>query len=241
MLRGKLSLSMAVPTAISLIALFVALGGPGYAAGGVHAVFAKKAVTADKLDGFHASKKAKPNTILPLDKNGKLPSSVLAATQGPKGDQGPAGLQGPKGDKGDKGAVGTGNASGAGAFENGPESLVLAQYGQWTDVATTTLTTTKESSKLLVLGQFTAQTGYNEGDLFLQLLVDGAVKDGLHWASLGHSSPATGNGRAELFGSAVVTVPAGTHTVTLQGSYYDGAKTITVRAYARRVIAAELG
>lgn len=245
MMRARPHLLTALPTAIALIALFVALGGPGYAASGVHAVFAKKATTADKLDGFHASKTPKPGTLLPLNRQGKFPASVLPLTQGPKGDPGqagPQGLQGVKGDKGDKGDVGTGNASTAGAIDPTlAEAVTLTKYGTWADVATTSLTTTRTSSKVLVTGQFTAETGDNRGDCFIKLVVDGNTVDGPYWTSIGATTPATGNGRETLSLSTVVTLGAGTHTVKVQGSYWLSPATMTVHAFSRRVNAIELG
>lgn len=73
----------------------------------------KKAVTADKVDGIHASRTPTPKRLLPLDAAGRFPSSVLppgtAGSPGPKGDpgeQGPQGPQGVPGPKGDPGAPG---------------------------------------------------------------------------------------------------------------------------------------
>lgn len=71
---------------IALLALFLALGGPGYATTAVKRVLA---TNADKVDGYHASKTPKPRTLLPLDRFGKLPASVLRLTAGPRGRGGP--------------------------------------------------------------------------------------------------------------------------------------------------------
>ena len=90
---------------VALVALFIALGGPGYAAGTVQTVlFAKradrarfatragtahvagrahKATTATsakkagKVDGFNASATPIPNTLLALGANGKFPAAAL--------------------------------------------------------------------------------------------------------------------------------------------------------------------
>jgi hypothetical protein len=90
---------------VALVGLFVALGGPGYAAGAVGSVlFAKradharyatragsahvagrahKAATATsakkagKVDGFNASATPIPNTLLALGANGKFPAAAL--------------------------------------------------------------------------------------------------------------------------------------------------------------------
>jgi hypothetical protein len=100
---------------IALLALFVALGGPGYATTTVSRVFA---TNSDKLDGFHASAKPKPRTLLPLNGSGKLPASVLPSTAvagpaGPAGPQGAKGDSGAQGDKGDTGAQGLKGDTGA--------------------------------------------------------------------------------------------------------------------------------
>jgi hypothetical protein len=92
---------------VALVGLFVALGGPGYAASTVqNAVFAKRAdraryatragsahvagrahkaasatsaKKAGKVDGFNASATPIPNTLLALGANAKFPASVLPA------------------------------------------------------------------------------------------------------------------------------------------------------------------
>jgi len=96
---------------VAMLALFVALGGPGYAAS-----VANRAVNSDKVDGFHASKAPKPNHLLPLNKKGKLPTAVLPAhARGPAGAAGPAGQQGEQGAQGPKGDTGATGPQGPGA------------------------------------------------------------------------------------------------------------------------------
>jgi hypothetical protein len=75
-----------------------------YAGDAVHATRADRAKLATKaksadlaanagaVNGIHASRTPTPNTLLPLDANGKLPSSVGAV--GPAGPQGPPGISG---------------------------------------------------------------------------------------------------------------------------------------------------
>ena len=104
---------------LAVMAMFIALGGPGYAAGVV-----KKAVNADKVDGLHASRAPRAGRLLPLDAKAKLPASVLPTAaigptgpQGAKGDTGPKGVKGdtgPQGVKGDTGATGATGATGPG-------------------------------------------------------------------------------------------------------------------------------
>ena len=72
------------PLAISVIALFAALGGVGWAA------------------GLISGKTIKPGSI-PLNRLTKSARSSLTGRQGPAGPTGP---QGPRGDRGEKGEVG---------------------------------------------------------------------------------------------------------------------------------------
>src|SRR5688572_14007057 len=84
------------------VAAFISLGGPGYAAG-----VARKPTNADKVAGLHASKRPRPNRLLALDANAKLPTSVLPAVRtGPAGPAGPAGPQEPRGESGPAGVKG---------------------------------------------------------------------------------------------------------------------------------------
>jgi hypothetical protein len=119
---------------LALIAIFVAVGGPGYAESAGRRII--KAVNADKVDGLHASKRPRPNRLLALDATAKLPASVLpagvpgpagprgpAGDLGPKGDPGPPGPQGeqgPKGDAGPKGDSGPAGAQGAPGAKGDP-------------------------------------------------------------------------------------------------------------------------
>jgi hypothetical protein len=86
---------------VSVLALFVALGGTSYAAVQLSkGQVKKKHLAADAV----VSKKVKDGSLLGKDfKPGELP----AGAQGPAGPQGPAGLQGPQGPKGDAGSPGT--------------------------------------------------------------------------------------------------------------------------------------
>src|SRR5690349_11127739 len=54
-------------TLIALVALFVALSGPGFAARSVDRIVGRGTGNADTVDGFHASSKAKPRTLLALN------------------------------------------------------------------------------------------------------------------------------------------------------------------------------
>ncbi len=108
---------------VAVIAVLVALGAPSYAAQVVHSVlFAQKAGNAAKVDGFKASKKPHPNSLLVLDSHGQVPDSAdaegarqagprgpqgVAGPQGPQGVAGPQGPAGPQGDRGNPGVPGS--------------------------------------------------------------------------------------------------------------------------------------
>ena len=103
--------------ALSVAALVVALlgqTGPAIAHGVRHALFAHNA---DKVDGVHASRTPRAGRLLPLNSNGKYPSSVLPAgtvgPAGPAGPQGPQGADGPEGPPGPEGPAGPAGADGA--------------------------------------------------------------------------------------------------------------------------------
>lgn len=119
--------------------------------------------------------------------------------------------------------------------------VTLTEYNTYTDVVQTTITTKGAASKVLIIGQFTAQNeSTNSGDVFARALADGVVRDGLYWASLGATSPGATNPRAQLSVSRVVTLGPGAHTIILQGAYYDAGVTRTIKAYARAISAVEL-
>ena len=130
-----------LPLLLSVVALLVAVLGPGaiggsaraagqaiveraqfayragharYARDAVHATRADRAGSARKaaradvaanssaVNGIQASRTPTPNMLLPLDANGKLPSSIGAVgPAGPKGATGATGLQGPPGVSGE--------------------------------------------------------------------------------------------------------------------------------------------
>jgi hypothetical protein len=101
---------------VAVIALFVALGAPSYAA--VRSVFfAQHAGNANRVDGLKASKTPHPHRILALDAQGKFPASVGAigptGPQGATGPQGPTGRTGPAGSQGLQGLRGSPGAPGS--------------------------------------------------------------------------------------------------------------------------------
>lgn len=105
---------------ISLIALFVALGGTSYAAITITGKNVKNGslTGADLKNESVTTADIKNGSLLTKDfKAGQLPNFTAASTQpgpaGPKGDTGATGPAGPKGDKGDTGATGATGATGS--------------------------------------------------------------------------------------------------------------------------------
>ena len=97
---------------VAVVAVLIALGAPGYAAQSLRSVlFAARAGNANKVDGFRASKRPRPNTLLILNAHGKFPASVSAV--GPAGPRGPQGLQGEQGPQGIPGARGNAGTPGS--------------------------------------------------------------------------------------------------------------------------------
>ena len=98
MLRQALVRRPSPAMVVAVVALLVALAGPGYAAL-QSVVFAARAGNAEKVDGLKASKRPHGNEIVALDSHGRLPASVGAV--------GPQGVPGPQGAPGSPGAAGT--------------------------------------------------------------------------------------------------------------------------------------
>lgn len=94
------------------------------------------------------------------------------------------------------------------------------------------------SDKVLIVGQFTAADSANAGDVFSTVMVDGNLVDGAYWANASALTPGAGDGRVTMAVSTVVTLGPGTHTVTVQGVYYDSgsAESVTTRASALSVV-----
>jgi hypothetical protein len=101
---------------VALVALFVALGGTGYA---VSKLPANSVGTAQVKDGSLLQRDIKASA-LPRGPRG------AAGAAGARGEQGPGGAQGAKGDPGPKGDRGTTGAQGPAGAINTTESGVLA-------------------------------------------------------------------------------------------------------------------
>ena len=120
--------------AIALIALFVAMGGTGYAA----VKLPKNSVGAAQIKKNAVnSSKVKNGSLTPADfQAGQLPAGARGA-EGPRGAQGPQGPQGPKGDNGTPGAPGQTGAPGPFA-DTLPQGKTLTGVWGTGDVATAT-------------------------------------------------------------------------------------------------------
>lgn len=88
----------AVGLALATAALFISLGGPGWAAQVSHVVFADRARDAEAVDGIKAARHPVPGRLLALDRTGRFPASVVP--RGAGGAPGPVGPQGPPGPAG---------------------------------------------------------------------------------------------------------------------------------------------
>lgn len=121
---------------VALLALFIAMGGTGYAALNLPA---NSVGTAQLKDRAVTSAKVKPSSLLASNfKAGQLPAGAkgatgargaqgltgdtgatgVAGTQGPNGDTGATGADGAQGPKGDTGATGAHGANGLSAYES---------------------------------------------------------------------------------------------------------------------------
>jgi len=145
---------------------------------------------------------------------------------------------------GPQGPPGTGNASSGGADHAAASPETLTEYPTFETLASTTLTTTKASTTVLVIAQFTAQSLSNQGDVFAHLRMAGTpLNEGtMYWTTLtSGAATGTGVGRDTNPLSTLVTVPAGTHTFDVQGAYYFNDTDISVEVYSRRINVVELG
>jgi len=114
--------TLSTATAISLVALFGALGGTSY--GTVTKLLPQNSVgSAQVLNGslqsVDLSKQARASLKGSRGPAGPQGETGVAGAQGPKGDTGETGAQGPQGPKGDTGATGAQGATGPEGPSNG--------------------------------------------------------------------------------------------------------------------------
>ena len=185
---------------IACVALFVAMGGTGYAA---------TQLTAGQ-EGATVSKKGK-------GKRGP------AGPAGPKGDQGPRGLtgaQGPKGDTGPAGTNGTNGANTSSAFAS--NAAVINVPGGGVNVVSTTITT-HSTGNILISG--TAELTGADSDERAQCVIR---VDGVG-VSLGYETTfddiGTNNEAVVAVNAGVADKPAGTYSIEMNCNTIAGTVT----------------
>jgi hypothetical protein len=160
---SKIRAATTFSNAVALIALFVALGGSAYAAGGNPFVGASGSVQGcvrkGVLDVVKAGKPcSKHTTSLAFDE---------AGAQGIQGTQGPAGAAGATGASGERGLSGPGAIPIVGNESSGTASETIATIGPWTvslacsssSSPVTTLTITGPSAIYVTSGFTGSSTG----------------------------------------------------------------------------------
>jgi hypothetical protein len=182
---------------IGLLALFIALGGTSYAAAKLPrnsvgtAQLRKGAVTTAKLSHGALKQVGKPGPAGPKGDTG---------AQGPQGVQGLQGIQGPKGEPGP-------TSAGVGGV-----NLSVTPGGLTTPVGSPTTVTLDRPGKVLVqlFGTFGVNCGGSTCSRTLGVTVDGQTVPGAFAMVSG-----SGNVSGTASSSGIVSVPAGTHTVSL--------------------------
>jgi hypothetical protein len=173
---------------IACVALFVAMGGTGYAA----------TQLATGQEGATASKKAK-------GKRGP------AGPQGPRGEQGPKGDQGPRGEQGPKGAAGTNGANTSSA--SAQNAAVISSLGTgFTPVVSTTITT-HSTGNILASGsaELVGANAEEVGQCIIKINTSTSLFYEDEPDDLG-----TDNQFVIAVNFGVTEVPAGTYTVALE-------------------------
>ena len=195
---------------ISLIALFVALGGASYAA----VKIPKNSVGSSQL---------KKNAVSSSKvKNASLLAEDFKAGQLPRGEQGPKGDTGATGPKGDTGATGATGASGVAAVNGATgSSLGISLSGSPQTVMTTTVNSAP-AGRMVVTGSFRmynqASAGGNPSGSSCQVTIDGAPASQQTWNYAGTTQtgaePMINNDwQVPVVGSAAVA--AGTHSAAV--------------------------
>ena len=221
------------PTVISLIALFVALGGTSYAA----LTVTSRNVKNNSL----TSADIKDRSLLARDfKAGQLPASARGpqGAPGPAGPTGPPGTQGVQGDKGEKGDPGAPGATGPAGPTFGRSDLGSCDPTSTTFVecASTGSVTLPAAGRVLLVGagrwDSSSDTAPNRGKCRLE--VDGTIA-GPNFVGFGE---ATTTHQINYPGSLAVTwvtepLSAGPHTFALQcneeqANVYVGPVTLSV-------------
>jgi hypothetical protein len=197
---------------VSCLALLVALGGTGYAAGVANLPRSSVGTTQLKRNAVTASKIA-PNAVRAGHVlNGSLLAEDFKAGQLPKGEKGD------KGDKGDRGDPGPTEGVSAVDASPAPPASLTNQFGGSGDLAATFTTT--RAGKLFLTKSLSARLGCAASSAaWWWLTLDGATVTG----SLRLVSVAATLDQMTLDGVTAQSVPAGQHTLGVAAMCFTGA------------------
>jgi hypothetical protein len=219
---------------ISLIALFVALGGSGYAA----VQLQKNSVSAKQIkrNAVRKSEIARNAVRSPEVKNRSLRAADFAAGQLPSGPQGPQGTQGPAGPQGPQGPQGPAGPEGPAGEDAPVEAVVRSAFASDLNNALvgasgTAVTTTIQAptSGYLFVSASSDVHNYSATD-FVDCLVTvngSIIGESRRSIELNALSNVAGGGGDETVSvnreencttSATHAVAAGTHTVDFDGA-----------------------
>jgi hypothetical protein len=185
---------------MSAIALFVSLGGVGYAAATIGSAQIK--------NNSVASRDIKDGTIASKDMSKK----TIAALKSKKGDPGPTGATGATGAKGADGATGAQGSPGptaSSAASANPEPDTAINPIGLSDVLSTTVTTTT-SSRVIGNASVQVEPALNTPTVACQIKIDGTFVGESEQASV-PGSPSS----VVISLSQGAVVPAGSHVVAL--------------------------
>lgn len=200
---------------VSLVALFVALSGTGYA---VSLTVPNNSVGTPQLkNDAVTSKKVKNGTLVAADFK---PGAAPVGPAGPAGPPGPAGATGPAG------PPGTGTVVGFGASVS--DAPVATSSATLLNVGSASVTV-PAGSTATVVATFSAESLCNDGTSWcsVRLFIDGAEMNPEDGTGYAFDSPSASGSTWNDYEAHSVTrirvgIPAGTHTVTVQMQAFGG-------------------
>jgi hypothetical protein len=215
---------------VACVALVVALGGTSYAA---LRLPSNSVGTRQLRNGAVTKVKIAPATLKALTGSGGAPGG-----KGGQGAQGPAGPKGATGATGQPGSAGPGYARYSTIPGSGSPGGYVTLSSSWTDVVSTSVTL-QRTSYIQINGEFDAATGSTTlQSMLARLSIDGTAVPGTI-AEGTTVANGVNNAHVTLPVADVLTLTAGTHTITLQGSYTLG--NITPVAFDRSISAVDEG